>query len=149
MKLPDIFSKQLDLMDILAELLFREQGILLQSAPDGEDLSQLAQSKRDQFDQLNELDQSRLEIQKSLGFPEDLKGAESASLKFSCRDKWIKVQESARNIFRLNSQNGDLIGARIAANQSILNFFTERRAAPTYGPDGKPILQDAQFNSQA
>lgn len=79
MSLANLLATQQRHVDTLVELLLREQDLLIQGIPDGEQLTELARLKQTELKAIDTIETGRRNAQQKLGYEAGLRGAEQAA----------------------------------------------------------------------
>lgn len=141
MTLSAILEQQHQSLNSLLEILQAEREALCSSDPDGEKLAELAAHKHERLAQLEALDSLRASKQLALGFAEGSQGTIRAAESERCVTQYQLARDTARQVYRMNLQNGDLVHARMAWNEKILNFIREAREMWIYDTKGRTGMQ--------
>ena len=140
-------------LEALSVLLQRERTALQQGEPDGHQLAELAASKQQLLDELNQWELRRRAVQQQLGFEDSVTGDTEAAARQGCLPFWREVQALAAEVARLNRLNGLLVDTRLHHNQRMLNFLRDcvqeaNLENHLYGPDGQARQGGGRINSR-
>lgn len=149
MSLATLLATQQRHLDTLIKLLMREQELLIQGAPDGEQLTELAQLKQAELKAIETIERGRRGAQQKLGYEAGLRGAEQAARDGHCTGQWQDLQDLARRVAHLNELNGTLIEQRMQHNQQVLTLLRELARDALYGQDGQQSRTGGHISSSA
>ena len=149
MSLANLLTTQHRHLDTLVELLMREQELLIQGVPDGEQLTELAKQKQGELKAIETIERGRRTAQQKLGYEAGLRGAEQAARDAQCTAQWQELQDAARRVAHLNELNGTLIEQRMQHNQQVLTLLRELARDALYGQDGQQSRTGGHISSSA
>ncbi len=149
MSLANLLATQQRHLDTLVDLLLREQELLIQGIPDGEQLSELARLKQAELKAIETIETGRRRAQQKLGYEAGLRGAEEAARDARCTQQWQTLQDGAARVAHLNELNGTLIEQRMQHNQQVLTLLRELARDTLYGQDGQQNRTGGHINSSA
>ncbi|MDX1705781.1 flagellar protein FlgN [Pseudidiomarina sp.] len=150
MSLPRLLEQQCDRLQRLLQQLEQEQAVLAEGKVDGERLQQIAEDKRQLYEELERAEQLRRQAQIKLGYSDDAAGAQQAAAQANCLPIWKQFIDLADRTTRLNGLNGELIQHRLHHNQHMLNILRDATGGGSlYGADGSQQRTPQRISSKA
>lgn len=150
MSLTNFLSREKSLLLSFVALLEQEREIMTAASLNGEMVINISAQKQSVVDQLNHMENQRVDIQKKMGYKDGLEGAGKAALDAGCSELWDEIVSIAYRAKQLNESNGEFVRLRMEQNQKVVNFLRDATLDSVYGPDGKTRRKGSRgINSMA
>ncbi|MFP4137032.1 MAG: flagella synthesis protein FlgN [Halomonas sp.] len=149
MSLSRLLQTQASRLEALSRLLAHEQELLIAGQIEGPALEQVAGDKQALLESLDATEQSRLAVQRRLGYADDAEGSRRAAEDAGCLEAWQALLERAQQAARQNQRNGRLISVRSQHNRQMLDYLQSFVEARPYTAKGRPRGGSGQLNASA